>query len=221
MGTGAEIAIPLLIGGAATAATTINSENAARRADRIAAQGIRQQGVRQRQIDSRVDQEIDRVAGSDPEMQRQAAQAQFMEQLRRSRAAARGAPGVPGASSRYDEELLAGDAAVDSTAARVADLMARTNAPLLQRERELQGFDRLRSDVGMIGRAAAGDDFLNQLRVRGVRPNPWVDAAAQIAQGYARGRALRALPAGMAEDPLLVPTSSATRNLPVYGWRNA
>lgn len=229
MGTGAEIAIPLLLAGGATAATTINADRAAGRADRIAAQGIRQQGVRQRDIDARVDQQIGEVAGSDPEMDRRASEAQFLDQLRRSRAAARGGAGVPGASGRYGEDLITGDAAVDSTAARVADLMARTNAPMLQRERELQGFDRLRSDVGTIQNAAGGDAFLNQLRVRAVRPNPWVDALAGIAGGYgqaraygsASGRASRGLPTGgvPGSPPLPVPAGGITGyDQPLNPW---
>lgn len=192
MGTGAELAVPLLISGAATGASVLNQEAAARRADRITAQGIRQQGVRQRDVNARVDQEIGRVAGSDPTMEQQASQVQYLEQLRRSRAAARGAPGVPGASERYSQDVVAGDATVDANAARIADLMSRTGAPLLQREREVQGLDRLRSDVGVIGRAAGGDDFLNQLRLRAVRPNPYIDALAGVAQGYAGARAGRA-----------------------------
>lgn len=216
MGTGAELAVPLLISGAATGAQVLNQEAAARRADRLTAMGIRQQGLRQREVNTRVDDQIGQIAGSNPAAEEQQANAQYMEQLRRSRAQARGAPGVPGASDRYVEDVGAGDAMVDSTAGRVAQLMARANAPLLQRDRELQGLDRLRSDVGVIGRASEGDAFLNQLRVRGVRPNPWVNAAAGVAQGYAGARAARGTPNPYEYDPWL--TSTRTR-LPTYGQR--
>ncbi len=217
---GAEVLIPLAIAAAGTGVGVANQEAAARRADRIAAQGIREQGVRQTEANARVDQEVANVAGSNAEGERQAANAQYMDQLRRSRAAARGMTDVPGASSRYSEEVAEGDQAVDSTAARVADLMSRVNAPLMQRDRELQGFDRLRSDVGVIGRAAAGDDFLNQLRLRSVRPNPWVGALGQLAQGYGMGRLASGFAGGGATtDPLQIPASSTTTRLPTYGTR--
>lgn len=188
---GAEILVPLAISAASTGVGLYNQERAAARADRIAAQGIQQQGVRQRQVDSRVGQVIDSISGSNPAIEQQRQQAEYMDQLRRTRAIARGTPGVAGASDRYTDDLVASDVAVDDNAAKVAELMSRANAPLLQRERELQGFDRARSDIGVISRQAAGDDFLNQLRLRGVRPNPWVDALSQIGQGYARARYLR------------------------------
>lgn len=189
---GAEVLIPLAISAAAGGAQLYNQDRVASRADRIAAQGIRQQGARQRDVNARVDQEVSRIEGSDPARDREVANAQFMEQLRRSRAAAGGGTPVVGASSRYNDEVADSDAAVQTTAARVADLMARARAPYLQREREAQGFDRLRSDVGMIDRAAQGDAFLNQLRLRGVRANPWIDALAGVAQGYANARLMGA-----------------------------
>jgi hypothetical protein len=69
-------------------------------------------------------------------------------------------------------------------ARRAAGLLSRIDAPGRQRQREGFGFGRLASDLGTIGRASAGDDFLTQLRLRGIRENPWRQAAASVLQNY-------------------------------------
>jgi hypothetical protein len=187
---GAEVLIPLAIAAAGSGASAYNADRTAKRQDQAAAAGIRQQGVRQREADRRVDTELDELAGSNPEAERRAANDQFMAQLQATRGTATGStPGVPGAAARYGEQVSTNADASAATAAKVADLMSRVSSPLLQRQREGQGFARSATDIGMIGRAAAGDDFLNQLRLRAIRPNPWIDAAGGVAQGYAANMA--------------------------------
>lgn len=168
--------------GAGTAA--YETDRTAKKQDRAAALGIRQQAERQRQADQRVNRELQQIKQSDAEAERAAANEQFVQQLQRNRAVAGGAlPNVAGASDRFAQDLEKSTEDSDSMAERVAALMARIDAPTLQRQREGRAMGRLATDLGQIARLSAGDDFLAQLRLRGIRENPWVMAGASIAQG--------------------------------------
>lgn len=189
MGTEA-VWVPLVMTAVAGASTAYNADRTAKKQDDAAAAGIMKQGAHQREADARVDSELQSLQGSTAEGERKAANDQYMTQLQRTRAQAEGAtPGVAGASDRYGADVVNANAAAEASGAKVADLMARIAAPGMQRQREGQQFGRLGSDIGQIGRASAGDDFLTQLRVRGIRQNPWVNAGASALGGAASGMA--------------------------------
>lgn len=187
--------VPLVISAIGAGAGAYETNRTLNKQDAAAAQGIRQQSQRQHQADERVNQELGDLQGSNAEAERTAANDQFVQQLQRNRAAASGAlPNVAGASSRFASDLTAANEDSDSLATRVASLMARIDAPTLQRQREGTAFGRLATDLGQIGRASAGDDFLTQLRVRGIRENPWVMAGGGLAQGVGTGMADQSAP---------------------------
>lgn len=189
MGTEA-VWVPYVVAALAAGGSAANAEHTARKQDQAASAGIRAQSVKQRQADQRVSEELDTVENSNAETARATSQEQFMDQLRRTRAQADGSiPAIAGASDRYAQDVTANSAGSDAQASRIADLMSRINAPSLQRQQESQGFGRLATDIGQIGRASAGEDFLTQLRVRSIRNNPWVDALASTGSAYAGGMA--------------------------------
>ncbi len=182
-------AIPYIVMAAATAAQVANSERVARKQDQQAAEGIRRQGRLQRQADERVNQQISDLEGSSSQAARAERQAQYMDTLRRNRASLEGGltPGVGSDVFRHDSErALEG---VHDYADRSAGLLARMDAPGMQRQDESFGYGRTATDLGMIGRESAGDRFIDELRLRAIRRNPWVDAGAQVAMGYASGMA--------------------------------
>lgn len=180
--------VPLVLSAIGTGATAYTAHQTAKEQDRAAAQGIRQQAERQRQADERVSQEVNALEQSSPEAARQQATDAFMSQLRRTRQQA--VTGGPvGASDRYQTDMEQAGADVQDFGGKVAKTLARINAPTLQRIGEGQQFARLSSNLNQIGRFASGDDFLNQLRMRGIRANPWVQAGGQILTGVAGGMA--------------------------------
>jgi hypothetical protein len=190
-------AAPMIVSMLGTAASAYAQDRALRKEDRIAAQGIDRQMERQRDADRRMGAEMAALERSDPAAGRDAAQQQFMAQLQRSRTAAAGAmPSVPGASSRYRDDVARHTADSDAQTARLAEIMARIDAPLEQRRQEGQGIGRAGVDLSQIERGAAGDHWLNELRRRAVRPNPWLMAGGQVAQGVSRGMADAAGAAG-------------------------
>lgn len=189
MGVGAA-AVPYALAALSAGVGAWQADDTSKRQDREAAAGIRQQGATQRQADERVNAELAQLEGSSPEQERRASQDAFMQELQRSRAtAASSMPGVAGASGRYGSDLVAADAAATGTAAKVADLMARINAPALQRQREGSSFGRAGSDLNVLGRRSAGDDFITQLRARSIRANPWITAGGQVLGGVGAGMA--------------------------------
>lgn len=165
----------------------------AKRQDNILAGQIQQNAARQAEADRAVSDTLRTAATSSGEDSRQGAAAQYLDQVRAAQAGAtRGLGQVGAVSGAYQQ--AANDAAlgVGDYASQTANLMARIDAPAQQRQQEALSSDRLRSNLGLIGRKAAGDDYLAQLRLRNVRPNPWAGVAAQLMSGAAQGMAGRA-----------------------------
>lgn len=218
-------AIPYAIMAAATAAQVANSERTARKQDQQAAQGIQRQGRLQRQADERVNQQISDLEGSSSQQARAERQAQYMDTLRRNRASLEGGltPGI-GSETFRDDSARAVEG-VHDFAGRSAGLLSRMDAPGMQRQDESFGYGRTATDLGMIGRESAGDRFLDELRIRAIRNNPWVDAASQAAMGYASGMGAQGGGAGGWAQPVgnggqgVSPISGVTVRGGGTGWQ--
>lgn len=180
--------VPLVIGAISAGASAYNTRQVAKDQDNAAAIGIQNQAKKQREADDRVSAEVEAMNQSSPEASRKQATDAFMTQLRRTRGQAV-AGGPAGASDRYTADLASAEGDVNQFGTTTADTLARINAPALQRQGEAQGFARLSSDLSQIGRAAGGEQFLNELRLRSIRRNPWIDAGASIGGGVAGGMA--------------------------------
>jgi len=192
MGTEA-IWIPLAMTALGAGVNYNEQRKTAKRQDNILAGQIQQNSARQAEADRAVSDTLRTAATSSGEDSRQGAAAQYLDQVRAAQAGAtRGLGQVGAVSGAYQQ--AANDAAlgVGDYASQTANLMARIDAPAQQRQQEAQSSDRLRSNLGLIGRKAAGDDYLAQLRLRNVRPNPWAGVAAQLMSGAAQGMAGRA-----------------------------
>lgn len=179
-------AIPWIIAAASTGAEVYNNVNTARKQDAAAAEGIRAQGVKQREANALVDKQLSELATSNADDERQTAQDQFLAQLRKTRQAADGSmPTVAGASDRYTQDVNDRSANASAQAERTADLMSRINAPMMQRQGEAQQSGRLASDIGRVGQDSKMQDFLTQLRIKGINKNPYVSALSGLGNAYA------------------------------------
>jgi hypothetical protein len=181
--------VPLVISALGTGATAYSAREQAKDADQVAAQGIRQQASRQREADEQVSAEVGALEKSSPEAARQQATEAFMGQLRRTRGQAVSGGPTGASSGRYNADLDEAGSDVQNFGSKVASTMARINAPGLQRQAEGQGFARLASNLSTVGRNSGGDAFLNQLRLRGVGKNPWLEGGGQILTGVGNGMA--------------------------------
>lgn len=184
------IATAIVLVGAATQQYTQNQ--AAKKADRQAANRIYQQAENQDRADYAVNQLLSKRATDDGSAERAGVTRSLMDQSQAAQmAASRGLNQAGAVSDAY--RTSANDAAlgISDYGQRAAGLMARIDAPQQQRRREALQSGNLASQLGLIGREAASDDFLAQLRLQAIRPDPWLTAAGQIAQGIGSGMAAR------------------------------
>lgn len=135
---------------------------------------------------TRISRAIDSLATSDPEEERAAAMAGFVNALRSTQ---NEAPTVPGASDRYGEALDAGEAANLDYSMRLADLFSRIDSAVRQRRGEAHRRGRTAMDLSLLGREARGVDYITRLRAGQIAPNPWITALSDFGQAYALSRA--------------------------------
>lgn len=169
-------AIPYVIAAVGAGIGARQQRQMVKRQDRIATQGILNQAKHQREADSRVQQEIDARMKSSPDAARKQATSDFVNQLRRARVGQGGE--LAGASDRFQSDVADVDNGVMGYGTALADTAARINAPLLQRQQEAQSQGRTASDLSVLGGRISSSAFLNDLRLRNVRANPWVTALA-------------------------------------------
>ena len=145
-----------------------------------------ERGKRQREADARVNDLVTQQAMSSPQEERREALTQYLGQLRKNAGSAAGAlQPISGASAAYQDDAAKAALGVGEFGKNFADLMARSDAPVRQRQNEANERAQFGSDIGQLKRFSEGADFLNQLKLQAIRRNAWIDAAAAGLQGYA------------------------------------
>jgi hypothetical protein len=178
--------VPLVIGAISAGAQYYNTQQTAKRQDNALAAQLRADASKQRQADQQTAQLINKTRASTDADEKAGALAKFTQAVAANRANAERPMLTQGAVS--DAYKAAGSNAALGMAAKaggLADLVSSIDAPRQQRQNDVRDFDDYRNAIGMIRRDSAGDDFLAQMRLRGIKRNPWIDAAAQVGQGYA------------------------------------
>lgn len=196
MGTEA-LWIPLVLAAAGAGADAYNNRQIGKETDRLAAQGIRKQGMRQQEVDARVNEELNAQSRSTPEGERAAALDAYTAQLQRGRASAEsGLTGIAGASDRYQTDVNAGKSAIGNYGDLLAGIQSRIDAPQRQRENEGVSRSRTAGDIGRISRDAQADDYLNQLLQSSVKGSTALEIAGPMLRGASQATA-----AGMGRTP--------------------
>lgn len=186
MAIATSTAIALALAAAAAGTSYYNTQRTARRQDQEAAAGIRRQSARQREADAQVSSMIDQQAGSSSADEQAGVLDKYMQQLRASKAGS--TTGLSQVGNVSDAARTAeADAAlgVGQYGSKMASLLSAMDAPLLSRQNEAVARARGAVDLERIGRFAQGDDFLTQMRLQGIRRNPWLDAFSSFAGGAA------------------------------------
>lgn len=178
------VTLGLLLTAGSGGASAVNQNQALRRQDRQAAEGIRRQGEISRRAGQRVDDQISDVAGATGEEQKDQALNGFLNVLRASRGATEGALNpVAAASPRFAERVSAGKADLTALGENRADLLSRIDGPLRLRQSEGDDFRRTAGDLGELRRQSSAEDFLTRLRVSEERPNEFIEALAGVGKG--------------------------------------
>ena len=172
---------------AAAGASAYNTQQTAKRQDNAAAEGIRKQAENQRRATANVNKTVEQVGKSSAEPDRMQAREQFLTAIRQRAGQARQGMGATGLSSAYDQ--LAGSEAANAEqyALGQAGNLATIEGATRQRQREGNAFGDLGMNLDAMSGDVRGDQFLTDLRVRGIRRNPWIDAASAAAGGIAGG----------------------------------
>ena len=179
--------IPLLLSGLSAGASIYNTNKTASRQDAATAASIRNQSAKQREADARVNEEVQKLQGSTSADERAQRLDQYMTQLRRNRAGqASGLSPVVG-SDTFKQDAAGALEGVQNQAGMTAGLMARMDAPAMQRQGEAFDYGHLGTDIGLLSREAKGQQFLDELRMRAVKRNPWLDAFSGLTGAAASG----------------------------------
>ncbi len=114
----------------------------------------------------RVSQEVKNVAAANPDAERQAAQNDFMDALRKAKVSNGGADfgGVPGASDRFAADTASAQDAATAQGRALSGNLAAIDAPQYARIKENRGLTDTATDLGLIDQRGRGQDFLSQLR---------------------------------------------------------
>lgn len=137
-----------------------------------------QRGNRQRTADERVDKEVQELADSTSEDERVKRLGQYMDTLERGKRMATAGLTPNVGSSAFQQDAAQAAADVMTGAGQRAGLMARIDAPQLQRQGEAFSYGRAATDLDLIKRQAEGDEFVNQIRLRAIRRRPEIDLIA-------------------------------------------
>lgn len=177
----------LLLTLAAAGASAANQQRMLKKQDEQAAAGIRGQAENQREATANINRTISEIGKSDAAGAKKTVGKQYLDQVQRSLAQANAGLATRGLSSEFDER--AGGAAASNVGFgnETADLLARMDAPVTQRQAEGNIVGDTSMDLSRIGGNVQGDQFVNNMKIQGIRKNPYVDIIAGLMGGAARG----------------------------------
>jgi hypothetical protein len=178
-------ALPLVALAVGTGAQVYNQNRTAKRQDEALAAGIRKQAGEQRRADQRIGEAIGQIEQSSPADAIRQAREGYQTAIRGTEGLARSGQALSGLSDEFDAASRDANAQAAGRVGKIADLLSRIDAPLQQRQGEGFLSQDLSTDLGVIRRRAQGQDQLARLRASQIRNNPWIDAFAGAAKGYA------------------------------------
>ena len=170
-----------------TAANMYNQEQVAKRQDQNAAMQIRNQSAQQQKAESKIGDTLKQLQGSNSQDEEKQRMDQYLDTLQRGSQANGINQGVGGFSEAYRTDAAKAAAGLQDFGVNRAGLLARTDAPGLQRTGEGILFDNTATDIRGIGRDANQQQFLDNLALQSIKPNPWITAAADLGMAYAGG----------------------------------
>jgi hypothetical protein len=180
-------AIGLALAAAAAGGSYYNTQKTAQRQDNQAAQGILNQSRIQKQADTKINDAVAKLADSNAASAKEGRLDDYLNVLRRNRSTTEAGltPVIGSDTFKTDAATAANDA--NSYADKTAGLMARMDAPGIQRQQEGFDYGNLATDIGLIGRESQGQNFLDQLKLGRIRRNAKIDLASGLLSAAAGG----------------------------------
>jgi len=160
------------------------NRQAANRQDSALASSLRQQGQLQQQAAQDTQQLVQKVGASNPDQAKSSLLASFTNELNNARGRAITPLSQQGAVSQaYTKAANDASQGITDFGNTNANLLSSIDAPTVQRQGEAALLSRYGSNIAGIKRQSAADDFLTQMRLRSITPNPWLTSLGSIAQG--------------------------------------
>jgi len=187
MAIATSTAIGLALAAAAAGGSYYNTQKTAQRQDNQAALGIQNQSRIQKQADTKVNDAVAKLAESNAASAKEGRLDDYLNVLRRNRSTTEAGltPVIGSDTFKTDAATAANDA--NSYADKTAGLMARMDAPGIQRQQEGFDYGNLATDIGLIGRESQGQNFLDQLKLGRIRRNAKIDLASGLLSAAAGG----------------------------------
>ena len=180
--------IALALAAAAAGTSYYNTQQTAKRTDSALADQIRNQGKKQGEADAKVNEEVAKLKASRSEDERQKSLSGYLDTLRKGKGELEAGLTPNFGSATFQQDAANDAAGVEQFAQNRAGLLARMDAPLDQRRGEGYDYGQLATDLGLIGREAQGQNFLDELNVkRKSRRNAGLDALSSFLGGAASG----------------------------------
>lgn len=179
--------IALALAAASAGVQYHNTQQTAKRQDQQAATTISNQAAKQRIADARVAEQVEQMKTSTAEGSRRKSLEDYTSALRSRKQRAETGLDPNIGSARFRADAIAGAQDVNDYGANRADLLAKVDAPGMQRRDEGFSQGRLATDLGLIGREASGQNYLDRLRLEAIRRNAGLDALSSLMGGAAGG----------------------------------
>lgn len=186
------VTIGLILTAAGGGTKAVNANISARRQDRAAAEGIRQQGELQRGANEQLNERVAEIGANTGESERADALEGFLNTLRDS-SDITGADSDPLAlgGSRFAERVSGGEATTRNIGTERAGRLSVIDAAGRQRVNERSRVADTAGQLSEIQRQSKAKDFITRLRIASKRPNAFVDAFGTVLQGAGSVIALR------------------------------
>lgn len=184
MGTEA-VWVPIVAAAVAGTTTYVNNRNMAKRQDNELAAQLMRSSAKQKQADAKVNEAIAKTGASTGESERGTVLSQYLSQLNRAKGATMGGlTDMPAANDAYRRDAANAALGLEETGKNRAELFSTLDAALLQRQNEAELRRDTGSDLDVLAGDVAADDYLTRLRLRGIRPNPYLSAIGSAASAF-------------------------------------
>lgn len=185
MGTEA-LWIPVVMAAVGAGTSYVNQRSMRKKADRVALESLRTNKDRQKKADAVTQKLIADTGASTNAEEKKSTMDGFMQQLLKARGDAHsGVQPVGGASDAFARDAASAALGIDKQGGEYADLAARLDSPFLQRRGENRMMADAGLNLGLVGREQEGEDRVRNLRLQGIRSNPWLEALSAVAGGAA------------------------------------
>jgi hypothetical protein len=180
-------------------ATYVNARNTANRQDSQLAQSLRQQGQLQQEANAKSNELIQKTAQSSAQPAQASLLDQFTGELNRKAALANGGLGQAGkVSDAYNQAANDAASGIADYGKTRAGLISAIDAPMLQRQQEGANLQDFATQINQLKDQSSAQQFLTQMKLRGIQPNPYLTAVSGISSGVSSGLASRGFGGGSA-----------------------